>query len=81
MYLVVYIDDFSMCGKVENLLEGWARIKDRIGLGEVEPMTHFLGCKRTLFENGNVRGVQYDMQEFWLNVVLAYKIILQGKRN
>ena len=27
LYLVVYVDDFSMCGKEENLEEGWRRIR------------------------------------------------------
>ena len=81
LYLVVYVDDFSMSGKASSLAEGWRRIKERIALGDVEPMSHFLGCKRVVFQNGNVRGVKYDMRDFWLNAVQAYKVILQSKRD
>ena len=70
-----------MSGKADSLAEGWKRIKERIALGEVEPMSHFLGCKRILFQNGNVRGAKYGMRDFWTNAVQAYMVILQAKRD
>ena len=73
IYLVVYVDDFSACGDPENHKVRWSRIEKRIDLGTVEPMTHFLGCERRVFECDGTKGVENDMREFWLNAVKAYK--------
>ena len=58
LYLVVYVDDFSMCGRAESLAEGWRRIKDRITLGEVEPMNEQFNNVAELGPGGDAADVE-----------------------
>ena len=74
MYLVVYVDDFCASGTEAALKKAWSEIQKRLVLDEPEGMTHFLGCKRTMFEsNDGKRGIEHDMKDFWLTAVKAYK--------
>jgi len=76
---VVYVDDFKLSGPTGNLQEGWALIRRSIKTDEPHPMGLFLGCKHTVFERTlpdtgvQVRGVEYDMEDFLRSCVERYK--------
>ena len=46
LFLGVYVDDFHLCGKTDNLAAAWADLKKHIDFGEVSPFdgTTYLGC-------------------------------------
>ena len=53
LYLMIYVDDFKMSGKPEDVKEGWITLREVLNeetgeqaliLGESAPVAHFLGC-------------------------------------
>ena len=47
-FLSVYVDDFKMAGKAENLAGLWAALKTKVDLDPPSPMNHqvYLGCNQ-----------------------------------
>ena len=43
--LAVYVDDFKMSGKPDNLKEGWKLIGKHIKLETPSPLGRYLGCQ------------------------------------
>eukprot|EP00969_Alexandrium_andersonii_P070127 3094527-Alexandrium_andersonii.AAC.1 len=68
LFLVVYVDDFKLCGRKENVDRGWELIRPRLQLDPPAPIGRFLGCEHKLkdrMRNGHpVKCVEYDMSEF-----------------
>ena len=77
LYLVVYVDDFTMSGPVENMQKGWDLISSRISIGAPEAMSHFLGCRRVMFECNGASGVTYDMKDFLVTAIKHYLVELE----
>ena len=74
LFLVVYVDDFKLCGPADNLKAGWDLIRTdtakstAIKMENPDKLGLFLGCKHSIIEetiDGKLyRGMEYDMSEF-----------------
>ena len=81
MFLIIYVDDFTLAGRKENFPEAWRHIVDGgIVLDEPSSLNHFLGCRHI---NGEVvRGdgsvvitMEYDFESSLHNSVARYKAL------
>ena len=81
MFLIIYVDDFKLAGKKENLPEAWRRIVDGgIVLDEPAGLNHFLGCRHIKSEvvrgDGSVvTTMEYDFESSLHNSVARYKAL------
>ena len=64
---------------MKKLREGWALISSRVKIGPPEEMDHFLGCKRILIECEGIKGVKYDMRDFFRSTIALYESLSQRK--
>ena len=81
MFLIIYVDDFKLASRKENLPEEWRRIVDGgIVLDEPSNLNHFLGCRHIKGEV--VRGdgsvvitMEYDFESSLRNSVARYRVL------
>ena len=48
LFLVVYVDDFKMSGKIEFMERGWELIRQGVEMDDPTELGRFLGCEHKL---------------------------------
>ena len=44
LFLIVYVDEFTLAGPASNLAAGWTLPRQRINMEDPGPVSHSLGC-------------------------------------
>jgi hypothetical protein len=88
--LIVYVDDFKMCGSKLNVKWCWGELRKVIDLSEPQPTARFLGCNHKRYEiprNPSTNQVgadgvfvyEYEMKSFMKACVEKYQSVVGGE--
>ena len=72
LFLVVYVDEFKLAGKSENLQLAWARIAEGIQMDPPTKMGLFLGCEHEPFEVPHPKDKSKKTCGMVYNVMVSY---------
>ena len=76
LYLVVYVDDFTMAGPKEKLVSGWSLIRKGLDIEPPVPIGVYLGCTHGegTMKIGDIvaRTMTYNMEDFLSSGVDRY---------
>jgi hypothetical protein len=82
LMLPIYVDDFKLAGRTENLSRGWDVLRTHLEIGPESDTGMYLGCnifkhEIKLMHGVVARAVVYDM-EFFLEQCLARYVVAAG---
>ena len=78
MFLLIYMDDFKLAGKIKHMQVAWEKIKAAgIVLDDPTPLNHFLACqhikrKITRADGTVIITMEYDFEDSLRNSVARY---------